>query len=158
MVRYVRNPNQVLQQAVKEGVIDKRELAAARSDQGLKKLYASGNLDGNARGAIGNGGGNRGGGGGDRNGTGGDDRRGGPGGAAGGGAASGGAGADAAEIERPELRAKVLEFARARGYRPERELQGQLLAQKVFRAAESQDQLREGMTDFWVKHFNISAT
>jgi uncharacterized protein (DUF1800 family) len=126
MVRMYRNPNQILQQAVKEGVIDKSELAAAKSDQGLKKLYARGNLDGSGRGgpAI----------------------------------AANAASADAAEIERPELRAKVLEFARARGYRPERELQGQLLAQKLFRAAESQDQLREVMTDFWFNHFNVSAT
>ncbi len=134
MVRIYRNPNQILQQAVKEGVIDKRELAAAKADQGLKKLYARGNPGGN--GGAGNGAG------------------GGGNGAGGGGAA----GADAAEIERPELRAKVLEFARARGYRPERELQGQLLAQKVLRAAESQDQLREVMTDFWFNHFNVSAT
>ncbi|HXO40651.1 MAG TPA: DUF1800 domain-containing protein [Thermoanaerobaculia bacterium] len=136
MVRIYRNPNQILQQAVKEGVIDKRELAAAKADQGLKRLYAGGN------GRGGNGGGGKSGGG---NGS-------------GGGAAAGAASADAADIERPELRAKVLEFARARGYRPERELQGQLLAQKVFRAAESQDQLREVMTDFWFNHFNISAT
>ncbi|HEY6323971.1 MAG TPA: DUF1800 domain-containing protein [Thermoanaerobaculia bacterium] len=135
MVRIYRNPNQILQQAVKEGVIDKRELAAAKADQGLKRLYAGGNAGGNGRGGNGNGGGG-----------------------AAGGAAAGAASADAADIERPELRAKVLEFARARGYRPERELQGQLLAQKVFRAAESQDQLREVMTDFWFNHFNISAT
>ena len=147
MVRIYRNPNQILQQAVKEGVIDKRELAAAKADQGLKRLYASGNPGGNGRGANGNGGGGRSGGG---NGIG--------GGGAAGGAAAGATGADAADIERPELRAKVLDFARARGYRPERELQGQLLAQKVFRAAESQDQLREVMTDFWFNHFNISAT
>jgi len=150
MVRMYRNPNQILQQAVKEGVIDKSELAAAKSDQGLKKLYARGNLDGSGRG-----GGGKGGGGG--NGTGGGGLQGGGGAVAGEGAA-GAAGADAAEIERPELRAKVLEFARARGYRPERELQGQLLAQKLFRAAESQDQLREVMTDFWFNHFNVSAT
>jgi len=115
MVRIYRNPNQILQLAVKEGVIDKRELEAAKADQGLKKLYASGG-------------------------------------------AANAAAADAADAERPELRAKVLEFARAKGYRPERELQGQLLAQKVFRAAESQDQLREVMTDFWFNHFNVSAT
>jgi uncharacterized protein (DUF1800 family) len=141
MVRIYRNPNQILQQAVKEGVIDKRELAAAKADQGLKRLYATGNPGSNGRGANGNGGGNGGG-------------KSGGGNGAGGGAA----GADAADVERPELRAKVLEFARARGYRPERELHGQLLAQKVFRAAESQDQLREVMTDFWFNHFNISAT
>jgi uncharacterized protein (DUF1800 family) len=145
MVRIYRNPNQILQQAVKEGVIDKRELAAAKADQGLKRLYAGAN--------GGNGGGNGGGGK-----QGGGNGNGGGGGGAAGGTAAGAAGADAADIERPELRAKVLEFARARGYRPERELQGQLLAQKVFRAAESQDQLREVMTDFWFNHFNVSAT
>jgi uncharacterized protein (DUF1800 family) len=80
------------------------------------------------------------------------------------GAATGNGGAGAAgggavqEIDRPELRAKLLEFARERGYRPERELQGQLLAQKLLRAVDSQDQLREVMTDFWFNHFNISQT
>jgi len=139
MVRIYRNPNQILQLAVKEGVIDKRELAAVKADQGLKKLYAAGNADANGRGGNGNG------------------SNGGGQGRGGNGNGGGAAGADAAEIERPELRAKVLEFARARGYRPERELQEQLLAQKVFRAAESQDQLREVMTDFWFNHFNVSA-
>src|SRR6202023_4248437 len=102
--------------------------------------YAGGNPGGNGRGGNGGGG-----------------KSGGANGAVGGGAAAA-AGADNADIERPELRAKVLSIARARGYRPERELQGQLLAQKVFRAAESQDQLSEVMTDFWFNHFNISAT
>jgi uncharacterized protein (DUF1800 family) len=135
MVRIYRNPGQILAQAVKEGVIDKSELAAAKSDQGLKRQFATGNANGNGRGGNG-----------------------GPGKNAGRPAGlDQGAGGDA-EIERPELRAKLLEFARERGYRPERELQGQLLAQKVFRAAESQNQLREVMTDFWFNHFNISAT
>ena len=143
MVRIYRNPNQVLQEAVKEGVISKDEMAAARSDQGLKRLYATG---GNA-----NAGGGRGGAGG-RAGNGGN----GPNAAAGADLAAGGAAA-APEL-RPELRAKVLEFARERGYRPERELQGQLLAQKLLRAVDSQDQLREVMTDFWFNHFNVSQT
>ncbi|MBV8200873.1 MAG: DUF1800 domain-containing protein, partial [Acidobacteria bacterium] len=146
MVRIYRNPGQILAEAVKEGVIDKSELAAAKADQGLKRAYATGNANatGNGRGGNANGGNGR-----NAGRPAGPDR-------AGAGAAGGVAGDG--EIDRPELRAKVLEFARERGYRPERELQGQLLAQKLFRAAESQDQLREVMTDFWFNHFNISAT
>jgi uncharacterized protein (DUF1800 family) len=68
------------------------------------------------------------------------------------------AGANAPELEHPELRAKLLAFARERGYRPERELLAQLYAQKLLRAAESQNQLREVMTDFWFNHFNVSQT
>jgi uncharacterized protein (DUF1800 family) len=158
MVRIYRNPGQILAQAVKEGVIDKNELAAAKSDQGLKRQFATGNPNGgNGRGgnananANANGNGNGGG-----NGGGKGKNAGRPAGLDQGQGAAGVAGD--AELERPELRAKLLEFARERGYRPERELQGQLLAQKVFRAAESQDQLREVMTDFWFNHFNISAT
>ncbi|HYL04522.1 MAG TPA: DUF1800 domain-containing protein [Thermoanaerobaculia bacterium] len=152
MVRTYRNPGQILAEAVKAGVIDKSELAAAKSDEGLKRLYATGKLDGNGRG----GNANANGGAGNGNGNGRNPGRPGNGDRAAAGAAAGAAGD--AEIDRPELRAKLLEFARERGYRPERELQEQLLAQKLFRAAESQDQLREVMTDFWYNHFNVSLT
>ncbi len=158
MVRVYRTPAQILAEAVKAGVIDKSELAAAKADRGLKRLYAGGAADvpGNA-GGNGGGIGNRAG-----NGAGngaGNFRN--AGRAAGGaGAAAGGeaAGGDDAEVDRPDVRGKVLAFVRERGYRPERELQDQLLAQKLFRAAESQDQLREVMTDFWYNHFNVSLT
>ncbi|HVR09430.1 MAG TPA: DUF1800 family protein, partial [Thermoanaerobaculia bacterium] len=183
MVRTYRNPGQVLAEAERAGVIDKNELAAAKGDQGLMRLYAAGNFDGNGRGGPGNpnangpgyangagnpnGAGNANGpgnpngngnanGGGNQNGNG---RN--PGRAANGDRAAAAAGAGVAadaEVVRPELRAKLLAFARERGYRPEHELQDQLLAQKLFRAAESQDQLREVMTDFWYNHFNVSAT
>jgi uncharacterized protein (DUF1800 family) len=80
-------------------------------------------------------------------------------GAAGGPATAAGFGQDIArEIANPELRGRLLEFARRRGYHPERELQEQLVAQKLYRAAESQNQLQEVMTDFWFNHFNISQT
>jgi uncharacterized protein (DUF1800 family) len=73
--------------------------------------------------------------------------------------AGAGAGADSGlDLERPELRAKLLAFARSRGYRPERELMAQLQAQKLFRAAEARNQLQEVMTDFWFNHFNVSQT
>ncbi|MES1243322.1 MAG: DUF1800 domain-containing protein [Acidobacteriota bacterium] len=41
---------------------------------------------------------------------------------------------------------------------PRRELAGQLLAQKLWRAVESENQLSEVMTDFWFNHFNVSLT
>ena len=50
MVRIYKNPGQILAAAVKEGVIRKEDLAAAQSDQRLKRLYAAGNFDGNAGG------------------------------------------------------------------------------------------------------------
>jgi uncharacterized protein (DUF1800 family) len=135
MVRIYRNPPQVLAEAQKEGVITKQEVAEAKADKGLRNLYGNGRAD---RGAGGSGNGNGG----------------------GKGSAAGGAVADAnaPEIERPELRAKLLAFAREKGYRPERELLAQLYAQKLLRAAESQNQLREVMTDFWFNHFNVSQT
>ncbi|HLX07021.1 MAG TPA: DUF1800 domain-containing protein [Thermoanaerobaculia bacterium] len=140
MVRIYKNPGQVLAAAVKEGVIRKEDLAAAQSDQRLKRLYAAGNFDGNANGRGRNGG------------------AGGNSAAAAGEVADAAAGAGGAESDRPELRARLLAFARNQGYRPERELDDQLLTQKLLRAAESQNQLREVMTDFWFNHFNVSQT
>jgi hypothetical protein len=52
----------------------------------------------------------------------------------------------------------------ARTYRPRtgdrspRELVGQLQTQKLWRAAEAENQLTEVMTDFWFNHFNVSLT
>jgi uncharacterized protein (DUF1800 family) len=65
-------------------------------------------------------------------------------------------GADAEKRE--ALKAKVLAFAAQKGYRPEKELLGQLMTQKLARAVESENQLREVMTDFWFNHFNVSLT
>jgi len=44
------------------------------------------------------------------------------------------------------------------GYRSQRELIGQLMAQKLWRAAGAENQLTEVMTDFWFNHFNVSLT
>ncbi len=62
--------------------------------------------------------------------------------------------ADAAS--RQEIRRRALEFARAHGFRPQRELVAQLQAQKVLRAVYSENQLREVLTDFFLNHFNVS--
>jgi uncharacterized protein (DUF1800 family) len=60
--------------------------------------------------------------------------------------------------KREALKAKVLAFAAGKGYRPEKELLGQLMTQKLVRAVESENQLQEVMTDFWYNHFNVSLT
>jgi uncharacterized protein (DUF1800 family) len=60
--------------------------------------------------------------------------------------------------KREALKAKVLAFAAEKGYRPEKELLGQLMTQKLVRAVESENQLQEVMTDFWYNHFNVSLT
>lgn len=55
-----------------------------------------------------------------------------------------------------EQRRKVLEWARAQGYRSQRELAAQLLGQRVFRAVEAENQLAERLTDFWFNHLTVS--
>jgi len=62
------------------------------------------------------------------------------------------------EEQRKALKDKVMAFAAERGYRPEKELLGQLMTQKLVRAVESENQLEEVMTDFWYNHFNVSLT
>lgn len=50
-------------------------------------------------------------------------------------------------------------FAASRGFlSQDRELQQQLLAQKILRATHANNQLREVMTDFWQNHFYTSPT
>jgi len=60
--------------------------------------------------------------------------------------------------DREALRAKIVKFAMEQGYRPQKELLGQLMTQKLVRAVESENQLTEVMTDFWFNHFNVSLT
>ena len=57
-----------------------------------------------------------------------------------------------------KTREAVRRWARQQGYRPQRELIGQLLTQKLYRAVEAENQLAEVMTDFWFNHFNVSLT
>ncbi|HVT61442.1 MAG TPA: DUF1800 domain-containing protein [Thermoanaerobaculia bacterium] len=148
LVRVYPNPNAILGQAQKEGVFTKEEVVAIRADKVLADFAKAPGKPGGARAGAGPG----------------------PAGAAGAGGAGGAPGsADAAaeapanldpakERERQQLSARLLGFARERGYRPLRELTSQLLAQKIYRAAESQNQLEEVMTDFWFNHFNVSLT
>ncbi len=61
-------------------------------------------------------------------------------------------------VRREALRAELLAFARARGYRSQRELTAELTAQKTLRAVYAENQLAEVLTDFWFNHFNVAAT
>jgi uncharacterized protein (DUF1800 family) len=60
--------------------------------------------------------------------------------------------------DKKELRQKVVAWGREQGYRPEKELVGQLMVQKLTRAVDSENQLSSVMTDFWFNHFNVSLT
>lgn len=60
--------------------------------------------------------------------------------------------------DKRERRGAVMRWAEERGYRSQRELAGQLMTQKLWRAVESENQLAEVMTDFWFNHFNVSMT
>jgi len=60
--------------------------------------------------------------------------------------------------DKKELRQKVMAWGWEQGYRPERELVGQLMVQKLTRAVDSENQLSGVMTDFWFNHFNVSLT
>src|SRR5690606_14544123 len=55
-------------------------------------------------------------------------------------------------------KATYQEFLKEKGFRPEQELFKKFIATKVLRAAFSENQLQEVMTDFWFNHFNVSFT
>jgi uncharacterized protein (DUF1800 family) len=65
---------------------------------------------------------------------------------------------EAGEIDKRERREAVMRWASSQGYRSQRELAGQLMTQKLWRAVDSENQLAEVMTDFWFNHFNVSMT
>lgn len=58
--------------------------------------------------------------------------------------------------EQQRTRRTLMKASRELGYRPQRELLGQLFAQKVLRAVHSPNQLEEVLTDFWFNHFNVA--
>jgi len=66
--------------------------------------------------------------------------------------------ADLANLDKKELREKTVDYAREKGYLPEKQLLGQVMTQKLVRAVYSENQLAEVMTDFWFNHFNVSLT
>jgi uncharacterized protein (DUF1800 family) len=60
--------------------------------------------------------------------------------------------------ERRQARRSLFEWAEKQGYRSQRDLMGELLTQKLYRAVYSENQLQELLTDFWFNHFNVSLT
>jgi uncharacterized protein (DUF1800 family) len=57
-----------------------------------------------------------------------------------------------------QVRTDLADYAKKKGYHPEREILDQLSAQKLVRAVYAENQLEEVMTDFWFNHFNVSWT
>jgi len=65
---------------------------------------------------------------------------------------------DSVKIDRKEYREALQTYMQQKGYKREQDLFRQFINQKVLRAAYSQNQLREVLTDFWFNHFNVSIT
>lgn len=60
--------------------------------------------------------------------------------------------------DKKEYRDKLTAYMKMKGLKPQRELYRQFFNQKILRAAYSNNQLQEVMTDFWFNHFNVSIT
>ena len=65
---------------------------------------------------------------------------------------------DSVKTDRAEYREVIREYMTKKGFKPEQELFRQFICQKILRAAYSNNQLREVMTDFWYNHFSVSIT
>jgi len=61
------------------------------------------------------------------------------------------------DVDPKEQRRALRAYYEEKGYRPQRQIIGELIAQKVFRAVDSPNQIREVMVDFWFNHFYVSA-
>ena len=65
---------------------------------------------------------------------------------------------DSVKTDRAAYREVIREYMAKKGFKPEQELFRQFICQKILRAAYSDNQLREVMTDFWFNHFSVSIT
>lgn len=65
---------------------------------------------------------------------------------------------DTVKIDKKEYRDQLKAYMQEKGLRPMQELFRQFINQKVLRAAYSNNQLQEMLTDFWFNHFNVSIT
>lgn len=65
---------------------------------------------------------------------------------------------DSARADKKEYRTALAAYMVQKGLKPAQELYTQLYNQKILRAAYSQNQLREVLTEFWLNHFNVSTT
>nr|WP_068887920.1 DUF1800 domain-containing protein [Pedobacter panaciterrae] len=55
-------------------------------------------------------------------------------------------------------RKQIKDYMELNGLKPQQELYRQFINQKILRAAYTNNQLRELLTDFWFNHFNVSLT
>jgi len=65
---------------------------------------------------------------------------------------------DSVKTVKNEYRQQLQTYMQQNGLRPAQELYRQFISQKVVRAAYSNNQLQEILTDFWFNHFNVSLT
>ncbi|MEO6521038.1 MAG: DUF1800 domain-containing protein [Mucilaginibacter sp.] len=61
-------------------------------------------------------------------------------------------------VNKKEYRTQLADYMMKKGYKPEQELMRQFINQKILRAAYTNNQLQEVLTDFWFNHFNVSIT
>lgn len=62
------------------------------------------------------------------------------------------------KTDKKEYRHQLLAYMQQKGLKPQQELYRQFINQKILRAAYTNNQLREVLTDFWFNHFNVSLT
>jgi len=60
--------------------------------------------------------------------------------------------------DKKKYRGQIQSYMQMKGIKPEQELSRQFISQKILRAAHTNNQLRELLTDFWFNHFNVSLT
>ncbi len=60
--------------------------------------------------------------------------------------------------DKKEYRQQLAAYMQKKGLKPQQELYRQFINQKILRAAYSNNQLQEVLTDFWFNHFNVSLT
>ena len=65
---------------------------------------------------------------------------------------------DISAAGKKQYNAQLQQYMQEKGLKPQIELERQLINQKILRAAYSNNQLQEVMTDFWFNHFNVSLT
>ncbi len=63
---------------------------------------------------------------------------------------------DSAKADKKDYKKEVKDYMQKNGLKPQAELLRQLINQKILRAAYSNNQLKEVMTDFWFNHFNVA--
>ena len=64
----------------------------------------------------------------------------------------------ASKSDRKEYKDKIKAYMDQKGLKPEQELFREFINQKILRAAHTNNQLQEVLTDFWFNHFNVSIT